>query len=133
MTRQIFINLAVENVKKSRTFFTELWFSFNENFSNEEAACLVIAENISVMLLSRNTFKWFLPHKDIADTFLVSEWLYAISVENKQDVDDMTQKALSLWANEFREPQDHWFMYGRAFEDLDWHVWELYWMDQTKD
>lgn len=128
MATKIFVNLPVKDVKRSRAFFAQLGWTFNEQFSNDETACMVISEDIYTMLLEHARFKDFTP-KAIADATKTTEMLLAISCESKDQVIALADKALAAGATETRPPEDHGFMYGRSFNDLDGHVWELFWMD----
>ena len=131
MNRQIFINLATKNLSEARKFFGELGFQFNAKFSNEDdGCCVIIAENISVMLLSENHFKNF-TDKSICDSKTSAESLLCITCESREEVDSLISKAKSLGAKVSREPQDNNFMYGHGFEDLDGHTWELLFMEQS--
>lgn len=130
MSRQIFINLATKNLSETKVFFAGLGFQFNAKFSNEDGCCLIIAENISVMLLSERHFRNF-TNKAICDSHQSAESLLCISCESRDEVDQLVSKAKSLGANVPSEPQDHGFMYGHGFEDLDGHTWELIFMDQN--
>jgi len=130
MNREIFINLATKNLSKAKSFFGGLGFKFNPNFTNEDGCCVVIADNISVMMLSESHFKNF-TDKTICDSQTSAESLLCISCESREEVDDLISKAKSLGANVSRDPQDHGFMYGHGFEDLDGHTWELLFMDKS--
>jgi predicted lactoylglutathione lyase len=130
MNRQIFINLATKNLSEAKSFFRELGFQLNPKFSNEDGCCVIIADNISVMLLSESHFKNF-TDKSICDSKKCAESLLCISCESRDEVDDLISKAKSLGANVSRVPQDHGFMYSHNFEDLDGHSWELMFMDQS--
>ena len=129
MATKIFINLPVKELGKSKDFFSKLGYSFNPQFTDEKAACMVISETIYAMLLTEPFFKGFIPDKQIADANQTKEVIVALSAESKQEVDDLANKAIAAGGNQFREPEDHGFMYGRSFEDLDGHVWEVIWMD----
>tara|TARA_R110001583_G_scaffold180713_1_gene337868 strand:+ start:561 stop:962 length:402 start_codon:yes stop_codon:yes gene_type:complete len=130
VNRQIFINLATKNLSEAKNFFRELGFQFNAQFSNEDGCCVVVADNISIMLLTESHFKNF-TEKSICDSQVSAESLLCISCESREEVDKLVTKAKSLGANVPREPQDHGFMYGHGFEDLDGHTWELLFMDQS--
>jgi len=130
MPTKIFVNLPVKEVKRSRAFFGQLGWTFNEQFSNENTACMVISDDIYAMLIEHARFKDFTP-KAIADATRTTEMLLAISCENKAQVIERADKALAAGATETRPPEDHGFMYGRSFNDLDGHVWELFWMDMA--
>ncbi len=125
---EIFVNLPVKDLDRSMDFFGALGFDFNPQFTNEQAACMVIAENIYAMLLTEPMFKGFTP-KDIADATKTTEVMTALSSESREAVDTFLEKAIEAGATEVRDPQDHGFMYGRAFNDPDGHIWEVFWMD----
>lgn len=128
MPQMIFVNLPVKDLVKSMAFFEALGFSFNPQFSDETGACMVISDTIFAMLLSHEKFAGFSP-KPIADTDKTTEVLIALSRDNREAVDAIVEAALAAGGSTFSEPQDHGFMYGRAFRDLDGHVWEAFWMD----
>jgi predicted lactoylglutathione lyase len=124
MHKQIFVNLPVSDLKKSMTFFKALGLSFNPAFTNDQAACLVIGENIYAMLLVEDFFRTF-TSKEIVDAKRSTEVLVCLSCESRAEVDDLVAKAIAAGGIAPREPQDHGFMYGHGFEDLDGHIWEL--------
>lgn len=128
MSTKIFVNLPVKDLERSKAFFAKLGYSFNPQFTDDKAACMVISEDIYTMLLTEPFFKTF-THKDIADAAKTTEVLVALSADSRGKVDDMLRKALAAGAKEPREPQEYGFMYGRSFEDLDGHIWEVIWMD----
>lgn len=129
MSTKIFVNLPVKDLEKSKEFFLKLGYSFNQQFTDEKAASLIIGEHIYAMLITEPFFKTFIPNKEIADTAKTKEVLVALSTNSKQEVDELTNKAIAAGGKQFREPEDHGFMYARSFEDLDGHVWEVIWMD----
>jgi predicted lactoylglutathione lyase len=124
MHKQIFVNLPVQNLKRSMAFFEGLGFSFNPQFTNDQGACMVIGDNIYAMLLDREFFKTF-THKRIADTRSDTEALICISCDSKAEVDTLVKKAVAAGGAAPRSAQDHGFMYYHGFEDLDGHTWEL--------
>lgn len=124
MAKQIYINLPVQALDRSMEFFRKLGFSFNPQFTDENAACLVLGENIYAMLLTEKFFQTF-TDKQITDSRTSTEVLICIDAESKQAVDEMVQKAVSAGGRVYREPQDHGFMYQNSFEDLDGHNWEI--------
>jgi hypothetical protein len=128
MPTEIFVNLPVRNLDKSMAFFKTLGFKFNKQFTDKSAACMVISDNIYSMLLTHQKFKSF-TKKAIADTRKNTEVLTAISVDSKAKVNKIVEKAVASGAKEPRDPQDYGFMFLRAFEDLDGHTWEIFWMD----
>jgi predicted lactoylglutathione lyase len=131
MSTQIFVNLPVKDLQKSIHFFTELGYDFNAQFTDENATCMVISENIFVMLLVEARFKDFTT-KQIADTSTHIEAILALSAESREQVDDLADKALAAGAQPANEPMDtDGFMYSRSFLDLDGHMWEVLWMDPS--
>jgi len=128
MAKQIFVNLPTKNLSKTVEFFTKLGFKFNPQFTDENATCMIIGENIFAMLLVEKFFKTFIK-KEICDAKKSTEVLLALSVENREEVDELVSKAIEAGGLEPRNPQDHGWMYGRAFEDLDGHIWEVFYMN----
>lgn len=130
MTRKIFVNLPVKNLDRSMTFFKKLGFTFNPQFTDETAACMVISEDIYSMLLTHEKFKQF-TKKEIADATRTTEVLTALALGSRAEVDQMVDTALKSGATKAREPMDHGFMYERAFNDPDGHIWEIFYMDMA--
>jgi len=131
MSKQIFINLPVKDLKKSITFFKKLGFKFNPQFTDDKAACMIIGENIYSMLLLEKFFKSF-TKKKVADAKKTTEVLIAIDVKGRKDVDRMIKKAVAAGGSLYNKPQDHGWMYGHSFADLDGHQWEVLYMDESK-
>ena len=130
MATKIFVNLPVKDLKKSMEFFTKLDFTFNSQFTDETAACMVVSEDIYVMLLTQEKFKTFTP-KAICDATKSTEVLVCLSCESREHVNDMVRKAVGGGGTTYNEPQDHGFMYGHGFQDLDGHIWELIYMEPS--
>jgi uncharacterized protein len=128
MARKIFVNLPIRDMERSQAFFRSLGFSFNPQFTNEQGACMVVSEDIFVMLLVEPFFQTF-TKKPIADARKGTEVLVCLSCDSRDEVDQLVKKALSAGATAPNAPQDHGFMYAHGFEDLDGHMWELVWMD----
>jgi predicted lactoylglutathione lyase len=128
MSKLIFVNLPVADLPAAKAFYEAIGAANNPQFTDETAACMVFSETIHVMLLTHDKFAQFTP-KRIADARETSEVLICISAESREAVDDITERALAAGGREPREKQDHGFMYGRSFEDLDGHIWEPMWMD----
>jgi predicted lactoylglutathione lyase len=124
MATKIFVNLPVNNLKKSIEFFTKLDFTFNPQFTDETATCMIVSEDIFVMLLTHDKFKTFTP-KAICDATKSTEVLVCLSCESRNHVTDMVRKAVAAGGTTYNQPQDHGFMYGHGFQDLDGHIWEL--------
>ena len=129
--KKIFVNLPVKDLDKTIEFFTKLGFKFNPQFTDKNATCMIIGENIFAMLLLEEFFKKFIK-KEIADATIITEVINAITVNSKQEVDEMIDKAIEAGAIEPREPQDHGWMYGRSFQDINGHLWEVFYMDEGK-
>lgn len=130
MATKIFVNLPVKDLEKSMAFFKKLGYTFNEQFTDATAACLVISESIYAMLLTETRFKDFLPQgKQLSDATKNTEVLLALSCDSKEKVHEIVDIALNAGATEARPPEDHGFMFARSFNDLDGHVWEIFWMD----
>lgn len=130
MAKQIAVNLAVavKDLNRSVDFFTRLGFSFNPQFTDEKAVAMMVADNISVMLLKEEFFATFTP-KVLCDTKTQSEVLTAIGCDSRQQVDELIEKGLSAGGREPRASMDFGFMYQRSLEGLDGHLWELFRMD----
>ncbi|MGY6269336.1 VOC family protein [Achromobacter denitrificans] len=124
MSKQIFVNLPIANMQKSQAFFKSLGFAFNPQFTNDQGACMVVSDDIYVMLLVTDFFKTF-TGKPVADANKSTEVLIALSCDSRAEVDGLVAKALAAGATAPRPPQDHGFMYAHGFEDLDGHIWEL--------
>jgi predicted lactoylglutathione lyase len=130
MATKIFINLPVRDLNKSIAFFTQLGYRFNPQFTDETATCMVISDDIFVMLLTHEKFKTFTP-KAICDATQSTEVLVCLSCESRERVDAMISQAVAAGGSTYSQPQDHGFMYGHGFQDLDGHIWELMWMDPS--
>ena len=128
MSTKIFVNLPVKDLAKSMRFFESIGFKNNPQFTDDTAACMVISDDIYVMILTEAKFKTFTPKK-IADANTSTEVLTALSRESRADVDDTVRKALAAGGSTYAEPKDHGFMYQHGFQDPDGHIWEVFWMD----
>jgi predicted lactoylglutathione lyase len=124
MATQIFVNLPVKDLQRSVAFFRSLGFEFDPKFTNDQATCMMVGENIFVMLLVENFFKTF-TEKAICDATKSTEVLVCLSCESRAKVDELVARAITAGGRAPRKPQDHGFMYGHGFEDLDGHTWEL--------
>ena len=127
MATQIFVNLPVKNLDQSVEFFTKLGYAFNPQFTDETATCMIVSDGIFVMLLTEDKFKTFTP-KAICDATKSTEVLLCLSCESREKVDEMVHKAVAAGGTTYNEPQDHGFMYGHGYQDLDGHIWELIFM-----
>jgi uncharacterized protein len=130
MAQKIFINLPVGDLRKSMDFYGKLGFKFNAQFTDETAACMTISEDIFGMLLTENKFKTFTP-KQICDVTKSTEVLVCLSSASRDEVNEMVRKAVAAVGTTYKEPEDHGFMYGHGFQDLDGHIWELAFMEPS--
>ena len=128
MSREIFINLPVRELQKTMEFFSTLGFTYNPQFTDEKAACMIISDKAYVMLLSEPFFKGFTKN-EICDTSTRTEAIFALSCESKAEVDQMVRKAIDAGGRPALDPVDHGFMYNWSFYDVDGHHWEVLWMD----
>ena len=127
-SRKLFVNLAVRDLKKAMAFFSGLGFTYNRQFTDDKAACMIVSDEAFVMLLAEPFFKGF-TKKQICDTGRQTEALLALSCTSRSEVDEIVKKAVSSGGSHAMEPMDHGFMYGWSFYDLDGHHWEVMWMD----
>ena len=128
MATQIFVNLPVQDLDKSVAFFTALGYTFNPQFTNEKATCMIISDTIYVMLLTVPFFQTF-TKKEIVDARKAVESIICLSADSKDDVNQMVDKAVAAGATVPNPANDYGFMYQHSFEDLDGHHWEFVWMD----
>ncbi len=128
MARKIFVNLPVKDLQRSIDFFTALGFSFNPQFTDEKATCMVISEDIYAMLLIEERFLNF-TNKKIADAFTTTEVLLSLTCESREEVDSLVAKAIAAGGSAPNPKQEYDFMYGHGFQDLDGHIWEVFWMN----
>jgi uncharacterized protein len=130
VTTKIFVNLPVKDLGKTVNFFIKLGFKFSPKFTDENATCMIVTEDILVMLLVEKFFKIF-TKKEICNTARNTEVIIALSAESKEKVDEMINKAVEAGGKESREVQDEEWMYGRGFEDIDGHLWEVVFMNES--
>lgn len=126
--QQIFVNLPVKDLNRAVEFFTALGFKFNPEFTDHQATCMIVGDNIFVMLLVEDYFKTF-SRKEIVDTSSNSEVILALSAETREQVDEMVNNAISAGGAAPNPPQDHGWMYQHGFQDPDGHIWEVLYMD----
>ena len=132
MHQQIFVNLPIENMARSQTFFKALGYAFNPEFTNDQGACLVVGDNLFVMLLVKDFYATFTT-KTIADARTTSEVLVCFSCDSREEVDTLVAKAVAAGGTTPRPVQDLGFMYSHGFDDLDGHTWEfVHMVDATK-
>ena len=131
MSRMTFINLPVRDLAKATAFFTKLGFSFDAVFTDENATRMIISDDASVMLVTEPFFKGFIDPQDIADTSKSREVIVGLSAEGREQVDDLTDKALAAGAEVLGDAEDDGFMYMRGFRDLDGHQWSFIYMDMS--
>jgi predicted lactoylglutathione lyase len=128
MATKIFVNLPVKDLKRSIDFFTKLGYKFNPQFTDETATCMIVSDDIFVMLLTEAKFKTFTP-KAICDATKSTEVLVCLSCDSQSAVNDLVQRALAAGGTTYADAKDYGFMYQHGFQDLDGHIWELIYMD----
>ncbi|CAM5512358.1 VOC family protein [Streptomyces violaceorubidus] len=126
--QMIFLNLATNDLDASKKFFTGLGYEINAQFSDDSTASIPLSDAIVVMVHTPEKYRQF-TKKEIADSTKSSEVLIALSAENREKVDELVEKAVAAGGSVSGETQDHGFMYGRAFDDVDGHTFEVVWMD----
>jgi predicted lactoylglutathione lyase len=131
MAMQTFVNLPVKDLAKATGFFTAMGFTFDPQFTDENATRMIVSDQASVMLVVEPFFKGFIEPHDIADTSRSREVIVGLSAESREQVDDLTEKALAAGAQALGEPEDEGFMYMRGFRDLDGHQWSFIHMDMS--
>lgn len=127
--KMIFVNLAVKDLQRSIDFFTHLGFEFNTEMTDENATCLIIGENIYVMLLVEPFFKTFTT-KSLAEPATSTEVIVAISADSREGVDELVNKALEAGGSASNDKMDNEYMYGWSFQDPDGHLWEVIYMEE---
>ena len=128
MHDQLFVNLPIKDLPRSVKFFESLGYTFNPQFTDENATCMILGENLFAMLLVEPYFRTFI-EKDVSDAHRATEVLLAVPVGSREAVDALVGKALAAGAKEPRPARDLGFMYQRSYDDLDGHTWEVVWMD----
>jgi len=131
VVKQIYVNLSVKDLKRSLDFFKGLGFTFNPKFTDDNAACMILGENIYAMIIVESFFKTF-TGKEISDASKTTEVLTALSVDSRKQVDEIADKALQSGGSPNKETQDHGWIYSRSFQDPDGHIWELLYMDESQ-
>ena len=126
--RKLFVNIPVSDLQRSIDFFEALGFTFNAQFTAVTATAMLVGEDAYFMLLTKEKFASF-SKRPIGDPRKETTALYAVGVNSRADVDEMVKKAVASGGSHALEPQDHGFMYGWSFYDLDGHHWEVFWMD----
>jgi predicted lactoylglutathione lyase len=126
-SRLLFVNVPVKDLAASTAFFRALGFSFDEKFTDDSCACMVVSEQAYVMLLVESRFAEF-TSRPVADARSATEAILCVSAESREGVDAFAETALDAGGTPANEPMDHGFMYGRSFHDPDGHLWEVVWM-----
>jgi uncharacterized protein len=131
MSRQLFVNLPVENLDRSVEFFTKLGFTFNPLYTDETGTCMILGQDNFVMLLTNEKFATFTPNP-VSDAKKTTEVLMALSCDSREEVDEQVRLAIEAGGNTYSEPRDYGFMYSHGYQDLDGHIWEVFYMDESK-
>ncbi|AQY50963.1 hypothetical protein PWEIH_12860 [Listeria weihenstephanensis FSL R9-0317] len=127
--KMLFVNLPVDDLDKSVTFFTALGFEFNPQFTDQNATCMILNENTFIMLLVNSFFQNF-TKKSIADAKTITEAIITISADSREEVDQIVEKALAAGGTTSNPKMDEGFMYSWSFQDINGHLWEVVYMDQ---
>jgi predicted lactoylglutathione lyase len=130
MATKIFVNLPVKDLNRSIAFFTKLGFTFNPQFTDEKATSMIVSDDIYIMLLVEDFFRTF-TRKEIADATKTTEAIICLSAESREKVDEMVRLAIEAGGTAPNDKQDHGWMYGHGFQDLDGHLWEVAYMDES--
>ncbi len=128
--RKLFVNIPVRDLQRSIEFFEALGFAFNRQFTDATATCMLVGEDAYFMLLQTERFASF-SRRPVGDARRETSALFSLSVRSREEVNEMVQKAVAAGGAHAAEPQDHGFMYGWSFYDLDGHHWEVFWMDPS--
>ena len=128
--RKLFVNIPVADLQRSIDFFTKLGFTFNPQFTDETATCMLVGEDAYFMLLTREKFASF-ARRPVGDAAKDTTAIFALSADSRAEVDDLVKRALAAGGSPCAEPVDHGFMYGASFYDPDGHSWEVFWMDPS--
>ena len=126
--RKLFVNLRVNDLKQSMAFFSALGFTFNQQFTDDNAACMVVSDDGYFMLLTDAFFRGF-THREPSDPMRATEAMYALSCESREEVYALVSKALAAGGTPAMPVQDHGFMYAHSFYTPDGHHFEVMWMD----
>jgi uncharacterized protein len=130
MARKLYVNIAVKDLQASVAFFTKLGFTFDPQFTDEHATCMIVNDDTAFMVMDRGRFADFTT-KPIVDSHQQIEAIYAISADSREEVDDLVTTAISAGGSPARDKEDHGFMYTWSFHDPDGHVWEVAYMDMA--
>ncbi|HLD63930.1 MAG TPA: VOC family protein [Candidatus Peribacteraceae bacterium] len=133
MVNQIFVNLPVKDLKKTIEFWTKLGFKFNPNFTDENATCLILGDKIFAMLMTEKAWTGFTPGRSMVDTAKSLQVLNALQLGSKEEVDALFEKVVAAGGKAYRPTEDLGFMYNRPFMDIDGHVWEPFFYDESKE
>jgi predicted lactoylglutathione lyase len=128
--RKLFVNIPVRDLQRSIDFFETLGFAFNTQFTDATATCMLVGEDAYFMLLTVEKFGGF-SRRPVGDAQKQTNAIFAITVNSRDEVDTLAEKALAAGASDAADPQDHGFMYVRSFYDLDGNHWEVFWMDPS--
>lgn len=129
-SKNIFINLSVKDLTRANTFFETLDFAFNPEYSDDTTTCMIINDNIFVMIMLEDKFKGF-STKEIVDTATSAEAIFTLTTESREQVDEFVNRAVAAGGEIYNEAQDYGFMYGWGFLDSDGHIWEIIYMDES--
>jgi predicted lactoylglutathione lyase len=128
--RKMFLNLPVRDLARTIDFFTHVGFDFDQRFTDESAACMIVNDETYVMLLVQHRFRDF-TKKQVADATTQTEMIVGVALDSREEVDELVNRALAAGGQPSNDPMDYGFMYGWSFQDLDGHLWEVIYMDPS--
>jgi predicted lactoylglutathione lyase len=128
VNRKLFVNIPVTDLQRAIEFFEALDFTFNTQFTDASATAMLVGEDAYFMLLDRARFQSF-SKRPVGNPAKETAAYFALGVDSREAVDEMVKRAIAAGGTHAMEPQDHGFMYGWSFYDLDGHHWEVFWMD----
>ena len=128
VSRKLFVSIPVSDLQRSIEFFEALGFTFNQQFTDATATCMLVGEDAYFMLLTREKFASFTT-RPIGDARKAVSVGLSISAESREEVDEIVKKAIAAGGTQAMDPQDHGFMYSWDFYDLDGNQWGIFWMD----
>ncbi|MBS1730433.1 MAG: VOC family protein [Bacteroidetes bacterium] len=131
MSKQVFINLPVKDLKKSMAFYEAIGFTNNPQFTDDTAACMVWSDSIFVMLLTHDKMKQFIS-KSIIDAKQNVGAIHSLSLDSNDEVNAFAEKAIKAGGRVYADAKDYGFMQQRSIEDPDGNNWEPFFMDMSK-
>lgn len=131
MSLGITLNLPVKDLAASTAFLTSLGFSVHPLYADAvDMELITLSNEISVMLNSESRFR-SIAKKDVVDTTTTAEVVLQLRVDHRERVDELVDRALAAGGVPIHEPNDQGYVYGRSFQDIDRHNWDVFWVDEA--